>query len=518
LLYIACLLVLLPSALARAEGDLNGDGRTDRSDLELLIGALGSADPAFDLDKDGRVGLEDFFRLADQIAEQSPADAAGQAPASATLAADSTRADSAVAVLGALPDSARADSLAVPPPLAPPDTTAGAAPVDSASLDAGAAPDTVLTKAGVPEGPGAQTHPDSTASILAKGEVAALADSLSPDSKPAPENAASSASGATGPALPANMPPLQSPMAAADRDNASGSMQPGQEPPTANPALFPPSGAAADSAAQVVFPVPYSIRAHADSTVIWFPDYRLVIKNGNPFGIVDLRLTGQPVNPVHWSWPVADWEWFWYDDPRAKNGRAAAKLIDPPWAPPAIERMADQVVLRFQRPNVLQRGIELQVTYYLRADRPEFDIEYAIINGTDQHLDEPYVMLGFPGFTNHYWISRVADAHQVRPAHGTHPNFIAESLADGREEYLLLRHDLDPAHWRRTLRGAVSFAVASRTYTLTSTFVPGAMLEHVYSAHTNKPWYLTSHLYVFLRDLRPGQQHRLTIHYSLSAD
>ena len=61
------------------------------------------------------------------------------------------------------------------------------------------------------------------------------------------------------------------------------------------------------------------------------------------------------------------------------------------------------------------------------------------------------------------------------------------------------------------LRGSVTVAEHGKQYTLTSTFTPDGTIKHVYSAHTNKRLYLTSHLYVFFQDIPAGQSRSVVV-------
>ena len=277
---------------------------------------------------------------------------------------------------------------------------------------------------------------------------------------------------------------------------------------------------AGENAAAAILPEPviYTTASTSLNTTLQFPTHRIVVQNGRPFGIMSLRLAGQPVDFVHPTLPMGDWEWFRFERPDTPGKQFITKLIQPEWRVPVVERQADQVVLRFGRKDIFQEGIFLYVTYRLRADRPEFAIEYEIRNQSVDHLDKPYVMLGFPGFSDHRWISQVAIGTRVRPVKPPHFNFFSEAQAEGKVEYLLLRQDVDPRGSERELMNVLSLQMGPTTYTLTVFYDADSSLRRVYSAHTNKPRYLTSHLYAFLTRMAPGESRSLTVHYKLSIE
>ena len=273
----------------------------------------------------------------------------------------------------------------------------------------------------------------------------------------------------------------------------------------------------------VVDSIRYSIEAFDDRTQVFFPGYSIEVQHGQPFGIVDLRLRGQPVDFAHWQLPLGDWEWFWFADSQAADGRGSIKLLQPVWEAPVVERQAAGAVLRFRRADAIRTGIELEVVYRLQGgsgpdDEVGFAVDYWMHNRTEDRLTEPYAMLGFPGFANQSRVVEVADARRQRAPVAPHANFQAEARAQERAEYLLLRHDVDPGEGGEELRGEVVLEVGSQRYRVTTRFAPDAELRRAYSAHTNKPAYLTSHLYLFMRDMEPGESRRLTVQYALSVD
>jgi hypothetical protein len=66
------------------------------------------------------------------------------------------------------------------------------------------------------------------------------------------------------------------------------------------------------------------------------------------------------------------------------------------------------------------------------------------------------------------------------------------------------------------LKGSVALQDGNHRYRLSSYYLTDTPLSSAYSAHTNKPRYLTSHLYLTLGDLEPQQQRSVTIHHVLS--
>ena len=125
-------------------------------------------------------------------------------------------------------------------------------------------------------------------------------------------------------------------------------------------------------------------------------------------------------------------------------------------------------------------------------------------------------MIGFPGFSNYEQVSSVETALETRVTASPYTNFRDEAIAVNRAEYLLLRHNVSPRSGSlEVLKGVVSIKEASRIFTLESSFVPDKTYSQVYSAHVNKPAYLTSHIYAFLTDIPNGEERRITIHYTV---
>ena len=256
-----------------------------------------------------------------------------------------------------------------------------------------------------------------------------------------------------------------------------------------------------------------SVKTENQRTILSFPDYTLAVQYGEPVGIVSLKLTDQQTDFVHRNLPLGDWEWFKID----LNGRQKwLKLIMPEWSSPVLKTSGDPVVLRFVRENSIAPGISLGVEYNLNRDRPEFDIHYSISNSSGETLRRPYVMIGFPGFSNYEQVSSVETALETRVTASPYTNFRDEAIAVNRAEYLLLRHNVSPRSGSlEVLKGVVSIKEASRIFTLESSFVPDKTYSQVYSAHVNKPAYLTCHIYAFLTDIPNGEERRITIHYTV---
>lgn len=259
--------------------------------------------------------------------------------------------------------------------------------------------------------------------------------------------------------------------------------------------------------------LPYTLEEKAGGVSCSFPDYRVALQYGAPFGIVSLRLKGQPWDFVHPQLPAGDWEWFWFQE-KGRADTAKVKLLQPQWDAPQIQAGPEEVILRFRRTEVLQPGITLQLEYRLRAAEPAFTIEYTIDNGSDLTLISPYVMVGFPGFTDHAWINTVANARSLRQPQPPYANFLEEAKAKGLAEYALLRDDNALAE-NRSLRGIVGISALGTTYLLEASHTPGPDLRQIFSAHVNKPGYLTSHLYVSMEDLAPSARRSFAVQYEL---
>lgn len=260
----------------------------------------------------------------------------------------------------------------------------------------------------------------------------------------------------------------------------------------------------------------YRLRLHDTHASVEFPGYRAVVQYGDPFGIVTLEMAAQPGTFAHWHLPLADWEWFWYDEDGRDTPQKRAKLIDPIWSGPAVYESADSLKLVFHRQDVVLPGIDLTVDYTFRAGG-SFSATYSIANQRPATLHMPYAMIGFPGFSNHKWVSAVATAQESRESQTPYSNFWQEAAALGHKEYTLLRDDGDggPAH---TFKGLIAMSTFDATYILEATYQVSGVEASVRSAHVNKPGYLTSHLYMLLKDMAPNDSVSIPVHYQLSRD
>ncbi len=265
-----------------------------------------------------------------------------------------------------------------------------------------------------------------------------------------------------------------------------------------------------------ILPPRYHIVRDGPRIRIFMPAYTIAIQRASPFGIVSLKLNGQTPDFAHPELPLGDWEWFWYRQAGTEDQWLAAKLLQEEWGEPEIVEESDRILLRYQRKNTTEEGADLAVTYRLPLVGSRFGIDYAVVNRTQSWFEEPYIMVGFPGFSNQGFVEEVADAAATRPATPPHTNFQQEANQQSGPEILLLRHDVDPvAANSGSLEGTVRLRFGTSTYRLTTTFTPDAQTVWVYSAHTNKPLYLTSHLYAFLQTLESGVGTQLAVEYEL---
>ena len=252
-----------------------------------------------------------------------------------------------------------------------------------------------------------------------------------------------------------------------------------------------------------------------------FFHYDVEVQFSNGFGIRSLKYRGQESDFAGGHLlPLGDWEWFWLEaqdeNNRPTDPALRAKLLEPAWDPPVIREEDARVILDFLKPDVLREDLELAVEMAFSTVEPRFDITYTIRNGTPTPLSLPYIMVGLPGFLDHGSVTAIETGDgQRREPLAPHQDFLSEALEDGRSEYLLLRHDLSPAA-ADSLQGVAEIVEGSTTFALAASYAPAGSIRHVYSAHTNKPRYLTSHLYVFLGSLPADAEHRVTVHYNLS--
>jgi hypothetical protein len=123
------------------------------------------------------------------------------------------------------------------------------------------------------------------------------------------------------------------------------------------------------------------------------------------------------------------------------------------------------------------------------------------------------MMVGFPGFMNHKWVTAVATS--LEPRYVTEPfgSFWEEAIADSTDVTLLS----DGNHSSGRFEGIAMTSGFGRSFILHTTYVSTAVVDSVYSAHVNKAAYLTSHLYVLMRDLPPGSHAEVRVDYALAS-
>ena len=250
------------------------------------------------------------------------------------------------------------------------------------------------------------------------------------------------------------------------------------------------------------------------SLTVTFPLYLIKIQFGSPFGIVLLETVTQPRNFAHPELPLADWEWFWFDDDGGGNLNKQTKLIQPNWDSPIVSERPDSVMAFFRRDEALGAlNLNLEVDYMLYPDT-RFDVVYRIKNNSQQSITKPYAMVGFPGFSNPGWINEVGNMVETRTPSSSFYNFQQEILSQNRAESTLLWHDWTPG-FQDTLHSTITVKAFGGTYELQTAYLPDADVAQVSSGHVVKPAYLTSHLYVNFQDIPPGMSRSLRIHYRL---
>lgn len=264
--------------------------------------------------------------------------------------------------------------------------------------------------------------------------------------------------------------------------------------------------------------------AYSQSTIEFsFDAYDVAIRFDAPFGIVSLKSKGQEFDFAHLGatdtpsslpFPLGEWEWFWlyfFSENARPLDPIREKWMVTSWQRPIVRQSGDWTVLNFEKPDVLRPGIVLQQDYHFNTRTPEFDVHYIIRNNTGDVLRAPCVMVGFPGFMNHRAAVAVETSKARHEPDEAFSNFFDKSVASGLYQYTLIRHDVFPKSFIEEWRGSVTVAEYGKQYTLTSTFTPDGTIKHVYSAHTNKQLYLTSHLYVFFEDIPAGQSRSVVV-------
>lgn len=274
-----------------------------------------------------------------------------------------------------------------------------------------------------------------------------------------------------------------------------------------------------EGVADEMLPPPYRILKDGRRIRIFLPAYSIAIQGTSPFGIVSLRLNGQAPDFAHPELPLGDWEWFWYRQAGTDDQWLAAKLLQQDWGEPEIVETSDRILVRYRLNSATEAGADLAVTYRLPLVGSRFGIDYAVVNGTQSRFEKPYLMLGFPGFSNQGFVEEVADAVATRPVSPPHASFQQEANHQSGAEIILLRHDVDPAGADGgSLEGTIKLRFGTNIYRLTTTFTPDPQSFWVYSAHTNKPLYLTSHLYAYLHSLGSGVRTELGVEYELARE
>ena len=242
------------------------------------------------------------------------------------------------------------------------------------------------------------------------------------------------------------------------------------------------------------------------------PHYAARLRNTAPMGIASLRMAGQTTDFAHADLTLADWEWVWFDAVGQPLERI--KLLDTDWGTPEVRAREDVVDIVYRLP-LSDAGVSARITYRFPVAGPSFRVTYVLRNDSQAMLQTPYIMLGFPGFSNHDHVREVADMRSTRVPEPPHAFFRPEAQERQLVEYPLLRHDV-PRGRVEGLKGSIVIREKAGDYRLTTYFLADARLPRVFSAHTNKPRYLTSHLYVTLRDLPAGVARSLTVYYVMA--
>ena len=272
-------------------------------------------------------------------------------------------------------------------------------------------------------------------------------------------------------------------------------------------------------------------------TFVDFSRYQTVLQHGNPFGIVSLSMQGEPVGFSHPDLPLGDWEWFWYDADGKTNERKHFKLLDTKWSDPRIETDAElfyeksAILIRdwpdpkieidaattelfYEKKNVLLPGLDLGVTYrFGRVDT--FCVSYSITNYTGELLPQPYMMIGFPGFTDHESVSAVSIGSEKRVPIYPFSSFSQEAALAGRKEYSLLHEDFDDTTGSRLTATVTVLSSAGSYHTLQVTLLSNNHIARVSADHIIKARYMTSHLYILLDDLRSNDNYTVDVSYKM---
>ena len=457
-------------------GDFDDNGGVDFVDFSLFMEAFGSVDPRFDLNGSGRVDFEDLFLFADRFGEGT---ALERARHDSVFAA---RLDSIVQRVLAV---AKGDTMVTPlPPTAASDSSEvqeELEPVVPEEYEP-------LVQEEVQSQVQEEVEPEAQEEVLSQVQEQEAVE----ETEVAEE------------------------MEAVEEAETVEEMEPVEETEIVEETV---AVEAVKVVVEEILPPQYHIVRDGPRIRIFLPAYTIAIQGASPFGIVSLKLNGQAPDFAHAELPLGDWEWFWYRQADTSDQWLAAKLLQQDWGEPEIVEESDRILLRYQRTNTTETGADLAVTYRLPIVGSRFGIDYTIVNGTQSELEKPYIMVGFPGFSNQGFIEEVADAVATRTVNPPHTSFQQEAIHQSAPEILLLRHDVDPAAANSgSLEGTVKLRFGTSTYRLTTTFTPDPKTVWVYSAHTNKPLYLTSHLYAFLNNLESGVRTELGVEYELARE
>jgi hypothetical protein len=226
----------------------------------------------------------------------------------------------------------------------------------------------------------------------------------------------------------------------------------------------------------------------------------------HPFGLTHFAEPGAMAPVGHADLPLADWEWLWLGEGRRPAQRR--KLLEGGWVAPVPRVTQTGVRLSFRRQlRVDGRALELSVT--VDAGAQEIAVRYALHNLSGRMAPRPYLMLGFPGFTDPRRVARVRLGDERRAPSLPSQTF-ETALRDDEAERTLLEQRWageDSLHARVAgTEGEQSVAVSC---------VPGRDVLEAIARHVLKPRYLTSHLYLRFADLLPGETHQITVRYRL---
>jgi hypothetical protein len=259
-------------------------------------------------------------------------------------------------------------------------------------------------------------------------------------------------------------------------------------------------------------PPSFTVRTSRRTLFLSMPEYTARISHGMPFGISSLKHRGQLTDFAHDDLPLADWEWLRYRS--SGTGRRQHKLMEMDWGTPEVHSFPERLEAVYQLP-ISRAGIVAEVRYVFLARGASFHVTYTVINGSSRDLRDVYFMLGLPGFTNHGHITEVTSARERRLPRWPHHAFLEEAAAQELPEYQLLRHYVRPGI-SEGLKGSVLLRDGDDEFRLSSYYLAESSITAAKSAHTNKPRYLTSHLYATIGDLHPGQRRSVTVHHVLS--